>query len=80
MKPILRIFNEYAVAVTGRYEFRYGINDVDPDTGEWKFTVKKSGKEVFELTNSELLDLCDSDKQSPQSMLFTGILVFLAKK
>jgi hypothetical protein len=79
MKPTVRISHDEAKATSGKYNFYYGFADVDAITAEWKFTVDKSGKRVFELTNSELMALCDTDTQSPESMLLTGILTYLSK-
>ena len=79
MKPYIDSSGYYALAENPKYRFYYGDLETDRTTGDWKFTVDKNGKRVFELTNAELLNLVDTDTQSPKDMLLTGILAYLSK-
>ena len=79
MKPYLSTASDYAEATSGKYQFYYGYEETDPNSEDWCFVARKGGKELMRLTNSELMSLCDVDQQSPQSMLLTGILAYLAR-
>lgn len=79
MKPYVSTASDYAIATTGKFHFYYGYEETDPNTEDWCFVAKKSGKEVMRLTNSQLLELCDVDAQSPESMLLTGILAYVGR-
>jgi len=80
MKPFYTsIGSNCAEAQNSKLYFYYGNEAVDERTQEWKFIVRKGDKIVFELLNSQLMDLCDTDNQSPESMLLTGILAYLSK-
>ena len=55
----------------------YGYEETDELTGDWCFTVKKNGKEVFRATNERLLALAGNE--SPEAMLIAGLSLYLNK-
>jgi hypothetical protein len=79
MKPYINISHDHAIAQGNKYTFYYGCDQVDERTGDWMFVATRtnSPKPIFQLTNSQLLELSDTDKQSPESMLLTGVLAFI---
>lgn len=79
MKPYISSASDYAEATSGRMSFYYGYEERDEITNDWCFVARKNNKEVLRLTNSQLLELCDTDKQSPESMLMIGILVYVGR-
>jgi hypothetical protein len=80
MKPFyISIGSDYAEAQNNKLYFYYGYEAVNERTEEWLFIVRKGDKQIFELTNSQLMELCDTDSQSPKDMLLTGILAYVSK-
>lgn len=79
MKQYTSFGSDYAEAQNNKLYFYYGSEAIDDTTQEWKFIVRKGDKVVYELTNSQLMNLCDTDSQSPKDMLITGMLAYLGK-
>lgn len=80
MKPIIYSANNHA-AITGKISCYYGPEETDPLTGDWMFVVWKntvgSQKEVFRVSNTELLDVACGN--SPSDMLIAGLALYLSK-
>jgi hypothetical protein len=60
-----------------KFSVYYGGKEIDQDTEEWAFVIKKNGKEVFRVPNSELLQCANGE--SPTDMLIAGLALYLCK-
>ena len=60
----------------GRYFARYSDNVKDSKTGDWCFTLTKGGREVFRMTNAELLAI--ASEETPIGMLMAGMTTYMA--
>lgn len=69
--------SDYACTEGGKVQAYYGYEVTDPDTEEWCFVVRKSGKEIFRKTNSQLLEIAGGE--SPLDMLCAGLALFVNK-
>ena len=73
--------DDYAGLDAGNLKFYYGYEVVDEKTSDWCFQVKKNGKEVYRLTETEIRESVDTRQlDSMQDYLLAGIGIWLLLK
>lgn len=77
MRPNIFDTNKSAGFATPKFEVYYGPKETDPETGDWCMTIKKNGKEVFRVPNSDLLLVANGE--GPKDMLIAGLALYLSK-
>lgn len=77
MRPSIFDTNKSAGFTSGKIDVYYGPEETDPDTGDWCVVVKKNGKEVLRVPNSELLLVANGE--GPKDMLIAGLAIYLSR-
>ena len=68
--------DDYAGLDTNTVNFYFGYEEVKND--EWAFTVKKDGKIILKLSETEIKDNCENRQlKMPQDFLLAGIGLYL---
>jgi hypothetical protein len=77
MKPYIYTGSRECHMDSPRYRAYYGQNETDPLTSDYCFVVWKNGKEVFRVTNAQLLDVACGE--SPKDVFIAGLSMYLSR-
>jgi len=76
MQVDLAYSDDYAVLLSGSFQFYYGYEDVDQDDN-WCFTVKENGVETFRISTEWIEKNTNIDRlDSPRDYLLIGISIW----